>query len=304
MQPVVVVGSLNLDLVVGLDRMPDPGETVHARTLDRHPGGKGLNQAVAAARMGAATAMIGAVGDDDAGTWLTSLAAADGIDTSAIATATGPSGTAIIEVDAMGRNRIAVVPGANGTVTGAQVAASFARLVDPAVVLAQCELPPEAVRAALDAGRRLGAFTILNPAPATELDGETLACTDLLVPNEHEAKTLTGIDCSSPAGALDAARALLGRGVKAVIVTRGEDGALLLTADGLEHWVDAFRVQAVDTVAAGDAFCGALAASIARGLTVPDAMRWACAAGALAASAPGAVPSLPTRQQVEALLSR
>lgn len=300
---VVVVGSCNVDLVVGLERMPDAGETVLGRTFDRFPGGKGLNQAVAAARMGARVVMVGAVGSDEAGDWLRDLVRAEGIDDAALRSVDGPSGTAVIEVDDHGRNRIVVIPGANAAVTADQVEHALASIDDVAVVLVQQEVPEEAVEAAMRAGRARGARTILNPAPARAVASHILGNVDLLVPNEHEAALLSDVPTLTAEQAHAAANRLLRQGPACVVITRGEHGALWCDSTG-SGMVDAFAVDVIDTVAAGDAFCGSLAAALAEGRSLPDALTWGCAAGAMAASASGAVPSLPVRHQVEALSSQ
>lgn len=299
---VVVVGSLNVDLVIGLERMPDPGETVLGYSLERHPGGKGLNQAVAAARLGARVHMVGAVGSDDAGSWLRSIVAAEGIGDIAVAAVDGPSGTALIEVDASGMNRIVVVPGANDRVTAAQVTAAIESMDDVSVVLTQGEVPIAAIEAALRAGRARGARTILNPAPVRDYPESLLPLVDILVPNEHEAAELAGMPVSTAEDADEAARYFMSKGVLYVVITRGGDGAVWRSGNGNGH-VPAFPVTPIDTVAAGDAFCGALAAALDSGASFNDALRWASAAGALATTAAGAVPSLPTRDAVERLLA-
>ena len=299
---VVVVGSANVDLVVGLQRMPAPGETVMGHSFDRFPGGKGLNQAVAAARAGAQVAMVGAVGADEGGDWLRGLMVAEGIDDTHVHRVEGPSGTAVIEVDEAGMNRIVVIPGANGQVTAYQVEQALAAIAQVSVVLVQHEVPPDAVRAAMRAGRARGALTILNPAPARELDPGLLADVDLLVPNEHEAALLTGMPTASADQARAAAASLRQQGPAAVVITRGAEGLAWCDADGTSV-SGAFAVTAVDTVAAGDAFCGTLAAALAEGRSLAEALRLGSAAGALAASAAGAVPSLPHRAAIEALVA-
>lgn len=298
---VIVVGSLNLDLVVGLERMPNPGETVLGSTLERHPGGKGLNQAVACARLGARVAMVGAVGDDDSGAWLRDIAAQEGIDVSPIATVPGPSGTALIEVDATGGNRIVVVPGANAHVT-AQAAEEAIAAIRPTVVLAQGEVPLPTIIAAMRAGLTAGAITVLNPAPVLDYPNELLALVDVLVPNEHEAFALTGLDTATEAGATAAARALLAHGCGTVVMTRGAQGSLWVDANGAGT-VGTHPVTAIDTVAAGDAFCGGLVSALADGQDLQAALKRASAAGALATTKVGAVPSLPTLDEVQALLA-
>lgn len=298
---VVVVGSLNIDLVVGLARMPNPGETVFGESLERHPGGKGLNQAVAAARLGVPVTMVGAVGDDGSGDWLRTVMSGEGIDQGGIATVPGTSGTAVIEVDSTGANRIVVIPGANDHVTSEAVEEFLSTCPDVGVVLTQGEIPIDAIATAMRVGRARGAHTILNPAPARDYPREIMASVDILVPNEHEAALMAGSELNSTVDAVETAGEMTRWGVGCVVITRGERGAVWSTATNSGQ-VQAFRVQAVDTVAAGDAFCGGLAAGLVRGETFAEALRWASAAGALAATKSGAVPSLPTLDDVQALL--
>ena len=302
MGTVVVVGSLNLDLVVGLDRMPNPGETVMGRTLDQHAGGKGLNQAVAAARLGARVEMIGAVGSDDAGSWLRGIVTSEGIGDSGVRTVDGPSGTALIEVDRNGMNRIVVVPGANGKVLPDDVAAALSDIDDIAIVLTQGEVPLASIETAMVVGRSKGARTILNPAPALDYPIDLLRAVDIVLPNEHEAAQLTGFDTSTLDGAQAAASHLVALGVTCAIITRGGEGAIWATAHDSGS-IGVFPVTPIDTVAAGDAFCGGLVAALAEGLDIDEAMRWAAAAGGLATTRAGAVPSLPSRVELLALLN-
>lgn len=299
---VVVVGSLNVDLVVGLERMPAPGETVMGQTLERHPGGKGLNQAVAAARLGARVSMIGAVGSDDAGAWLRGIVEAEGIDATAIVTSEGPSGTALIEVDPTGMNRIVVIPGANDALAAEHVTAVIGSMDDVAIVLAQGEVPLDAIAAAMTAGRACGASTILNPAPVRDYPESLLALVDFLVPNEHEAAHLSGLPTASLVDANEAAEYFTSKGVPHAVITRGARGAVWMSPTSSGS-VAAYSVSPVDTVAAGDAFCGGLAAALAAGETLAEALQWASAAGALATTIAGAVPSLPSRAEVERLLA-
>ncbi len=299
---VVIVGSLNVDLVVGLERMPDPGETVMGRTLDQHPGGKGLNQAVAAARLGASVQMIGAVGSDNSGSWLRGIVTSEGIGDAGIRTVDGPSGTALIEVDRNGMNRIVVVPGANGKVSPGDVAAALNDIDDLAIVLTQGEVPLASIEAAMVVGKSKGARTILNPAPVIDYPMDLLRAVDIVLPNEHEAAQLTGIDTSTLEGSRAAASHLVSLGVSCAIITRGGDGAIWATADDSGD-VNIFAVTPIDTVAAGDGFCGGLVAALAEGHELSEALRWAAAAGALATTKAGAVPSLPTRAELDALLN-
>jgi ribokinase len=292
---VVVVGSINLDTTLDVTRLPAAGETVLATGARTAVGGKGANQAAASALQGVPTALIAGVGDDAAGGSLLDALRATGVDVSGCRVVAGAlSGQALITVDDAGANTIVVAAGANAELEAADVTpAGRAR-----VVLVQLEIPHSAVRAALAAGRAGGAVTILNPAPARPLDRTLLALCDVVVPNEHEAVALTGALTVREAAAALAASA---PGIT-VIVTCGPQGALVYR-DGETIDVPALIVEAVDTVAAGDAFCGVLAACLAEGGQLDEAVRRASAAGAHATTVHGALPSLPTRAQVDALLS-
>ena len=281
---VVVVGSLNLDLVARADRLPGPGETVHGSSYQEAAGGKGLNQAVAAARAGASVAMVGAVGDDAAGDVLRAVLHDDGIDDSRVRTVAGtPTGRALIAVDDRAENSIVVVPGANARVELPELPAA-------AVVLAQMEVDPAVVLEAFRAARAAGATTVLNPAPADRVPPELLAWCDIVIPNEHELELLGGSEH------------LRAQGVATLVVTRGAAGAELLEGAAPPVRIDAFTVAPVDTTGAGDSFCGALCARLAAGERLPDALRFASAAGALSTTSAGAVPSIPTADRVHALL--
>ena len=295
MSEIVVVGSINLDLVVPVDRVPLVGETVLGGDLQRIAGGKGANQAVAAARLGRRVAMIGRVGDDDAGEMLRSALQGNGVDTASVAVTEGtPSGVALIAVAADGDNAIVVSPGANARLTPADLQAAGPALAQASVVLLQLEIPPETVAAAAAAAAGL---VILNPAPAPAgpLSAELLAHVDVLVPNQTELATLSG-----HRGGLDpqtAARLAAELPCKQVVVTLGAQGALAVT-DGEAVHVPAPSIEPVDTTAAGDAFCAALADALAGGAELVDAARWAVRVGATACLRPGAQPSLPTPAEV------
>lgn len=275
---VCVVGSANLDLVASATRLPAPGETVLGHGYHEHPGGKGLNQAVAAARAGASTTLVSAVGVDAASDVLLAVMDADGIDHRHVARLHDyPTGRALIGVADSGENSIIVVPGANGRV-------HVGALPDALVVLAQLEVPLDAIRAAFTTARSLGATTVLNPAPAASLPLDLLALCDVVVPNEHEVELLGGVE------------ALIEAGVRAIVVTRGAAGAELHSR-GRVHPVEPFHVTPVDTTGAGDTFCGALCARIAAGDEMLDALEYAAAAAALSTTRPGAVPSIPTHTE-------
>ena len=280
---VCVVGSANLDLVATVARLPGPGETVPGSTFFEYPGGKGLNQAVAAARAGASVAFVGALGEDAAATTLRAVMDEDGIDSSHVTTVPVATGRALIGVSTTGENSIIVVAGANGTVTAHDIP-------DARVVLTQLEVPLAAVERALRAGRAAGAITVLNPAPVQPIDASVLQWCDIVVPNEHEVELLGGV------------AHLLAAGAGAVVVTMGSRGAALHTADGVIH-IEPFSVVPVDTTGAGDTFSGSLCARLAAGDDLSAALRFAAAAGALCTTKAGAVPSIPYRGEIEALLS-
>ena len=282
---VCVIGSANLDVVARCHRHPMPGETLLGTSLAEHAGGKGLNQAVAAARSGARTTMIGAVGNDEPGVRLRAVLDDNGIDSSYVAVSNDITGRAIIVVDDHGENTIVVVPGANGAVRLPQA------LPRCRVVVAQLEVPLATVTAGFAAARAAGAMTVLNPAPAADLTAELLGLADVVVPNEHELELLGGAD------------RLIELGVRALVVTRGAQGVDLITPEGRQH-VAPFRVSVVDTTGAGDAFCGSMCARLAAGDDLATAVRWGAAAGALATTVAGAVPAQPTASAIEALLAQ
>lgn len=289
---VAVLGSTNMDLVAFTAVAPRRGETVSGREFRTLPGGKGANQAIAAARAGGRVTMIGAVGDDAFAPRLRSALAEAGVDTEGLRTVPGASGVAHIVVDDEGGNSIVVVPGANGTVT-ALAEGDEARIAAADALLMQLELPLDGVLAGARAARAHGVRTVLTPAPARPLPEELLALTDLLVPNEHEAAALTGT--SEP---LAAARALLEL-VPEVVITLGASGSLHASRTAEPVSVPAVRVRAVDSTAAGDTFVGALAVAVGEGRPMAQAMAWASAAAALSVSRPGASASMPSRAEID-----
>jgi ribokinase len=292
---VAVFGSVNMDLVAYVEQVPASGETVTGTAFRQVPGGKGANQAVAAARAGADVAFLGAVGEDSFGEDLRANLVGSGVDVSGLRTVPGASGVAHIVVDGGGGNSIIVVPGANGEVTG--VAAGDPGIIGgSAALLLQLELPMEAVVSAARTGRELGVPVYLTPAPARELPAELLESVDVLVPNQHEAAAITGR--AEPREALAALLEL----VPEVLLTLGEDGSLHGRRGGEPLHVPARRVEAVDTTAAGDVFCGSFAVARAEGRTPEEAMRFAAAAAALSVQRHGASSSMASRDEVEALL--
>ena len=276
---VVIVGSANLDLVARTPRLPKPGETVTGSNYFEFCGGKGANQAIAAARAGANTAFIGALGNDHAGETLRAAFFNDNVDISAVQFVSEPTGRALIGVSDDGENSIIVVPGANHAITIGDIERNAKIIASAKVLLCQLEVPLEVVRRALElAGKK--SIRILNPAPAQSLSKELLQLVDVITPNEHEMKLLGGPE------------ALLKCGVKTIVVTQGARGALMITNKG-EIQSPPFKVDPVDSTGAGDAFCGMLAARLATGESIHNALKAAVVSGALATLTEGAVPSLP-----------
>jgi ribokinase len=270
---IAVVGSLNVDLVTAVDRLPGPGETVTAGPLQRYPGGKGANQAVAFARLGAAVNMIGAVGGDEGGQLLTAALSREGIDVESVRTVELPTGAALVVVEESGENQIAVSPGANE-----RAFAVGSDLADVDGVVCQLEIPLESVE---DVARRTSAFFCLNAAPASPLPTELLERADLVVVNETEYGLIDGLDRC-----------------KLVAITLGARGARLVSRGATVAEAEAVRVEAVDTVGAGDAFCAALVLELISGQDRETALRTACLAGSIVASRPGGQTSLPTRLEL------
>ncbi|MEU1518558.1 ribokinase [Streptomyces sp. NPDC005811] len=293
----LVVGSANADLVIGVDRRPAAGETVLGSDLAVHPGGKGANQAVAAARLGARTALLARVGDDAHGRLLDDSLRAAGVDTAGILTGGAPTGVALITVDPSGDNSIVVSPGANSRLAPADVRAAGSLFRAARVVSAQLEIPLETV---VETVRNLapGSRFVLNPSPPLPLPAEVLAACDPLIVNEHEARVVLG-DLAG-AGPEDWARGLLALGPRSVVVTLGAHGALVADADGTAR-IAAVQVTAVDTTGAGDAFTAALAWRLGLGEPLPVAAAYAARVGAAAVTKEGAQVSFPTAEEVGAL---
>ncbi|MFD0339242.1 ribokinase [Streptomyces sp. NPDC127117] len=293
MTGIAVLGSTNMDLVAYVERAPGRGETVTGREFRTVPGGKGANQAVAAARAGGEVTMIGVVGDDEYGVRLRSNLEHAGIDTDLLHTVEGPSGTAHIVVDDTGANSIVVVPGANGTVT-ALGPGEMAAIAGADLLLLQLELPLSAVIEGARVAHAQGVRTILTPSPVQPLPSELLDCVDLLIPNEHEAAALSGF--TDPHAS---AQYLLSQ-VPAVVITLGSKGCLYAARGGEPVILPAPEVTAVDTTGAGDTFVGTLAVALGERRPVPRALAWASSAAALCVQRPGASASMPYRTEIDA----
>ena len=303
MARVGVIGSINTDLNIVAERLPCPGETVLGGSFYQAPGGKGANQAVAAARAGAGVTMLGAVGRDGFGDAAIDSLARDRIDIRHVHRRDAPSGVALIMLGGKGENLIAVAPGANHALTAGDIDAALDDLAACGVVLIQLEIPLPTAWHAARRLRKAGVRVILNPAPAPTdpLPHDVLASADYLVPNEGELALLAGRDVESERDLAAAARSLLDRGVGTVAVTLGSRGVFAVSPDGA-GWHLPFRAEPVDSVGAGDCFCGALAAVLAENVRFDEAIRFAQAAAAISVTRRGAQPSMPHRSEIESLL--
>ncbi len=298
---VTVVGSLNTDLVVRAPKLPERGETVLGGSFAVFPGGKGANQAVAAARLGASVVMVGRVGDDPFGGQLRAGLAQEGIDVTHVRATEGTaSGVALITVDTAGHNTIVVASGANMHLTTADVDAAGAAIAQSQVLLLQLEVPADVVAHAAALAKRSGCRVVLDPAPAPpggSLPGDLYRNLYVINPNEVEARALTGIEVTDDQSASAAAVRLLELGCQAAVIKRGAQGAFL-AADAAREAVPGIPVKAVDSTAAGDAFAGALAVALAEGRSLAGAVRFANAVGALSVTRMGAQPSMPRREEL------
>ncbi|WP_223457153.1 MULTISPECIES: ribokinase [unclassified Pseudomonas] len=297
---VVVIGSLNMDLVTRAPRLPKGGETLIGQSFTTVCGGKGANQAVAAARLGAQVSMIGCVGNDAYGEALRGALLAEQIDCQAVSTVDGSSGVALIVVDDSSQNSIVIVPGANGALTAEAIDRSDSVIHAADVLICQLEVPDASVGHALKRGRELGKTVILNPAPASRpLPSDWYASIDYLIPNESEASALSGLSVDSLDTAQAAATRLIAMGAGKVIITLGAQGSLFADGQRFEHF-PAPVVKAVDTTAAGDTFVGGFAAALAAGQDEVQAIRFGQVAAALSVTRAGAQPSIPALSDVQA----
>lgn len=300
---VLVVGSATADLTTFSDRLPRPGETILGNDFTLVLGGKGANQAVAAALAGAPVRMVACIGTDLFASMVADGLSSAGVDLALVRRVPGPTGIAHIRVDGSGENDIVIVPLANASLSEEQIDEAFADGAPAPVLLTQLEIPIPLAAYALKRARQAGMTTILDPAPAAHLPEDIWPLIDMVVPNESEAAFITGIPVVDAASAVQAGRWFVERGVTHALITLAGAGAVLVTADGDEHFA-AIPVQPVDTTAAGDAFAGYLGASLALGSPLDTAIASAMAAGALAVTKRGASPSLPTRDEVDAMLKR
>ncbi len=304
-KPIVVVGSINLDLVATADHVPLPGETITGKDFNTFHGGKGANQAVAAAKLGYPTSMVGKVGDDSFGAGLKNGLRAAGVDVGSVQAVKGSSGVALINIGSDGQNNIVVVPGANAKMQPKDVAAHAALLRKAGMILAQLEIPLITLEA-------LGAFAhrhqiplMLDPAPARELPLGLLQVVTWITPNESETRILCGLDANEPITQATAARCadlLRSRGPRNVLIKMGAQGVYMCTEDGLRQMVPAFQVKAIDSTAAGDAFNAGFAVSLLSGKKPADAARYASAVAAISVTRKGAQPSMPSAREVAEFL--
>jgi len=299
---VVILGSLNVDTILRIKRVPQPGETLQMNDRSSAAGGKGANQAVAAARAGAETSFIGQVGNDDAGKFMIESLKDDQVDTSGINVDSGSgTGSAYIFLDENGQNSILVYGGANQKVTATEVHNGAKQIKNADFVVTQFETPQLAAIEAFKLAKEAGAMTILNPAPASEMLPELLELSDIVIPNETESASLTGIEVTDEASMMANAAAFEKMGVKNLIITVGSKGAFYSTEDGRHDFVPAFKVKAIDTTAAGDTFIGALSSQLKTDLSnIKEALTFAQRASSITVQRLGAMPSIPTKAEIEA----
>lgn len=297
MRKICVIGSLNMDLVVKVDAMPKGGQTIIGSNFKEVPGGKGANQAVAMARLGGKVSMIGKVGNDGFGQTMINALKSDNVDTKYISLADCATGVALITVDKNAENSIVVAPGANYEVDKTDIDENLEAIQNSDIVVTQLETPIETIKYALKKSKELNKYTILNPAPAVKLEDELIANVDLLTPNETELEILSGVEIECEEDILKAAKVMIDKGVKELIVTLGSKGSLYINKER-SMFKKSYKVEAVDTTAAGDSYTGALTVAFSKGENIEEAMDFASKVGALSVMKEGAQSSLPTIDDV------
>ena len=298
MKNISVIGSLNMDLVVNVDTMPKPGQTIIGSNFKEVPGGKGANQAVAMTRLNGNVSMIGKVGEDGFGQTLINSLKNDKVDTTYIQTSKGATGVALITVDKNAQNSIVVSPGANFEVKEDDIDNNIEAIKNSDIVVLQLETPLNTIKYALNKAKELNKYTILNPAPAVKLDDEIIKNVDLLTPNETELEIISGVSIETEEDIQKAAQIMIEKGVKELIVTLGSKGSLYINKEK-SMFKKAYKVEAVDTTAAGDSYTGALAVALSQDKNIEDAMDFASKVGALSVLKEGAQSSLPTLEDVK-----
>ena len=298
MKNICVIGSLNMDLVVNVDKMPKPGQTIIGSNFKEVPGGKGANQAVAMARLNGNVSMIGKVGEDGFGQTLINALKNDKVDTTYIKTTKGATGVALITVDNNAQNSIVVSPGANFEVKEEDIDSNIEAIENSDIVVLQLETPLNTIKYALKKSKELNKYTILNPAPALKLDDEIIKNVDLLTPNETELEIISGVSIETEEDIQKAAQIMIEKGVKELIVTLGSKGSLYINKEK-SIFKKAYKVEAVDTTAAGDSYTAALAVALSKDKNIEEAMDFASKVGALSVLKEGAQSSLPTLEDVE-----
>lgn len=298
MKNICVIGSLNMDLVVNVDKMPKPGQTIIGSNFKEVPGGKGANQAVAMARLNGNVSMIGKVGEDGFGQTLINALKNDKVDTTYIKTTKGATGVALITVDNNAQNSIVVSPGANFEVKEEDIDNNIEAIKNSDIVVLQLETPLNTIKYALKKSKELNKYTILNPAPALKLDDEIIKNVDLLTPNETELEIISGVSIETEEDIQKAAQIMIEKGVKELIVTLGSKGSLYINKEK-SIFKKAYKVEAVDTTAAGDSYTAALAVALSKDQSIEEAMDFASKVGALSVLKEGAQSSLPTLEDVE-----
>jgi ribokinase len=297
MKKICVIGSLNMDLVVNVENMPKKGQTLIGSDFKEVPGGKGANQAVAMARLGGDVTMIGKVGTDSFGQTLIDALTNDNVDTTYVHKEDGPTGVAMITVDKNAENAIVVAPGANFKVKENDIDENIDAIKNSDIVVVQLETPLDTIKYALKIAKDLGKYTILNPAPAVKLEDSIIENVDLLTPNETELEILSGVSINCEDDILKAAKTMIEKGVKELIVTLGSKGSLYINKEK-SMFKKSYKVEAVDTTAAGDSYTGALSVSFSKGENIEEAMDFASRVGALCVTKEGAQSSLPTLVEV------